>query len=81
MILQSSIPRKCTLRELQGDLLSAITNRWLVFQNIKVAAMNRDFSLVQIGYNRNEARLAAEAETDPDRKAFVEWAVDYQIAR
>jgi hypothetical protein len=37
----------------------------------------QDFSLVQIGYNRNEERLAAKAETCEDRKAFVEWAVNY----
>jgi hypothetical protein len=46
-IMQSPNPRKCTLRDLPGDFLrlSAITNRWLVFQNIKAAAINGDFSL------------------------------------
>ncbi len=77
IIMQSPNPRKFLQRELQGDLLSAISNRWLVFQNIKVAAINRNFSLVQIAYSRNEALLAAKADTDPDRKAFVGWAVDY----
>jgi hypothetical protein len=38
---------------------------WLVFQNIKDAAASRqDFSLVQIAYNRNEALLAAMAESE-----------------
>jgi hypothetical protein len=77
MILNSREPRKFPQRLLQGDLLSAITNKWLVFQNIKNAALSKDFTLVQIGYNRSEALLAAKAETEPDRKAFVEWAVAY----
>jgi hypothetical protein len=81
MILQSPNPRKFALRDLQ-DLeedfnTSAFTNRWLVFQNIKFAAINGDFSLVKIGFNRNEALLAAMADTYADRKAFVEWAVDF----
>jgi hypothetical protein len=50
MILQSSDPRKFPQKNLQGELLSAITNKWLVFQNIKDAATNRNFSSVQIGH-------------------------------
>jgi hypothetical protein len=53
-------PCKFPQRELRGDLLSAVTNRWLVFQNIKIAAINQNFTLVEIGYNRNEAFLAAK---------------------
>ncbi len=74
MILRSPNPKRCCQRELQGNLLCAISNSWLVFQNIKDAALRKDFSLVQIAYNKNEALLAAMADTDPDRKAFVEWA-------
>jgi hypothetical protein len=77
MILHSSDPCNFPQKELRGNLLSAVTNRWLVFQNIKDAALNRNFSLIAIGYNRNEAFLAAKAETDPARQAFVEWAVDF----
>jgi hypothetical protein len=74
MILRSPNPKRCCQRELQGNLLCAISNSWLVFQNIKDAALRKDFSLVQIAYNKNEALLAAMADTDPDRKAFVAWA-------
>jgi hypothetical protein len=77
IILKSPDPCKFPQKELQGDLLSAVTSRWLVFQNIKDAAINRNFSLIEIGYNRNEAFLAAKAKTDPARKAFVERAVDF----
>jgi hypothetical protein len=77
MILQSSDPCNFPQKELKGNLLSAVRNRWLVFQNIKDAALKQNFSLIKIGYNRNEAILAAKAETDPARQAFVEWAVDF----
>jgi hypothetical protein len=78
-ILASENPKRFIQRDLPvtGPQISAITNRWLAFQNIKDAALKQDFSLVQIAYNRNEALLAAKAATDPDKTAFVEWAVEY----
>ena len=77
MILHSTDPRQFRQKELTKELLAAVTNRWLTFQNIKDAALDQNFSLIKIGYNRNEAMLAAKAETDPARQAFVEWAVDF----
>ena len=62
---------------MKGNQLSAVTNRWLTFKNIRDAALEQNFSLVKIGYNRNDAILAAKAEKDPARQAFVEWAVDF----
>ena len=59
-ILLCPTPKRFIQRELdKHSHLCAITNRWLVFQNIKEAAINRNFSSVQIGYNKSEALLAA----------------------
>ena len=66
-----------TQQNLEPHQLGAITNRWLGFQNVKDAALQQDFSLVQIAYARNEALLAAMAATDQDKTAFVAWAVEY----
>ncbi len=41
MILQFPDPHKFPQKHLHEKLLSAITNKWLVFQNIKDAAINR----------------------------------------
>jgi hypothetical protein len=76
-IQHSTEPKRFQQKELTGKLLSAVTCRWLAFQNIKDAALTHNFSLIKIGYNRNEALLAAKAEADPDRQAFVEWAVNF----
>jgi len=77
IILLSASPCKCSIRVLDRHLLSAITNRWLGFHNIKEAALLKNFSLVQIGYHRNEDLLAAKAAKDPARKAFALFAIDY----
>jgi hypothetical protein len=76
-ILDSTDPCHFQQKELKGNHLSAVTNRWLTFKNIRDSALKQNFSLITIGYNRNDAILAAKAENDPARQAFVEWAVDF----
>jgi hypothetical protein len=73
-------PQKARVRDFDARARSLIVNSYLDFENVRAAALAGNFQLIQIGYYRNEARRTAMAESNPDRRKFIEWAVD-QIKR
>jgi hypothetical protein len=59
----------------------SITNSYLHFENIRQAAFAGDFTVIHIGYFRNEQLLAARAEKNQGRLNFIAWAVVLLRAR
>jgi hypothetical protein len=58
------------------DLTSFYSNCYLQFDNVRAAALADDLALLQVGYYRNENLVADRIVSDPDRKKFIEWAVN-----
>ena len=51
------------------------TNRLLQWENIRSAALAKDFSLIQVGYHKNELLAVARASQNGGRQRFIAWAV------
>ncbi len=68
-------PSFARVKELGSKAKGQITNNYLHFENIRQAAIAGDFTLIRIGYYRNEGWLAAKAENNQGRRNFIAWAV------
>jgi hypothetical protein len=53
----------------------------LAWVNVKMAALAGDWTLIQVGYHRQTAVVAARMDQNPIRRKFIEWAVDYLRVR
>jgi hypothetical protein len=85
MLTQVGGPRNCRMRSLQGAMPEPpvarhripgfFSNRYLQFENIRDAALNNDFTQIQIAYYRNEELVAYRAAANKSRQSFIAWAV------
>ena len=73
-------PLQARVRHYDTRARSQLSNSYLDFENIRAAALAGDFQQIRIGYYRNAALRTAMAENHPDRRKFIEWAVE-QIKR
>ena len=75
-------PKKCTERFLKAQpgapyaWASYFTNKYLIFQDIKHAALRGQFEDIKIGYARCESLRREKTENHPGRAAFVKWAIE-----
>jgi hypothetical protein len=67
--------RDARVRDFPSRAKGQMTNNYLQFDNIRAAALAGDFTLIRIGYYRNEALLTARAENNQGRRKFIAWAV------
>jgi hypothetical protein len=62
-------------------ILTIYSNLQLQFENVRTAAIANDFTLVQVGYFRNEILVADRIVSNLDRQRFIAWAVDLLRSR
>jgi hypothetical protein len=78
MQAHSGGPQACRLRCVTQEMPagakydSLMGNKHLQFENIRTAAMANDFTLVQVGYYRNETLAADRIVANHDRQKFIE---------
>jgi hypothetical protein len=74
-------PVHARVKHLDTKTRGLITNNYLHFENIRKTALAGDFTMIHIGYYRNELFLAARAEKNVGRQNFIAWAVALLRAR
>ena len=63
-----------TLQRVKSYLGSQI----LAWENVRMAALEGDWTLIQVGYNRQTDMVAARMQQNPTRRKFSAWAVNYR---
>ncbi len=69
------------VKDLDSKARGQITNNYLHVENIRQAALAGNFTLIHIGYYRNEEFLAARAEKNQGRQNFIAWAIALVVER
>ena len=56
---------------------SYLGSQILAWENVRMAALEGDWTLIQVGYNRQTDMVAARMQQNPTRRKFIAWAVNY----
>ena len=85
MLDQAGGPQQQTMQKIQyadpappverDKIRGFFTNRSLQWENIRSAALAKDFTRIQVGYYRSEALAVARASQNGGRQRFIAWAV------